>query len=144
MRSDNGTELLVASGIVSLASAASALFTPRLNDAALATPIVRALPASSQTDCRVQAQLVDTSNLDPKRYPSRSRWAAAAILWDAAMSSDTSGQVRDFQNKLSYWQWQDEPFPNPQVAYQQRRPMYTLDFGTMSVEANRNASEVAV
>ena len=60
------------------------------------------------------------------------------------MSGDTSGQVRDFQNKLSYWQWQDEPFPKPQVAYQQRRPGYTLDFGTMSVEANRNASEVAV
>lgn len=43
--------------------------------------------------CADQLMLLDITALNPSQYPSLSRWAAAALLWAAAMSEDFSGTL---------------------------------------------------
>lgn len=139
----NGQCNALAKGLVSLMPTLNSCFQTNYTSRSLASAIWQVYGASVGNDCASQVQLVDVAPaLDSDRFPNRTSWAQAALLWNLVKSQDQTmvATLREFVLNAPWKQLQqDGPVTGTSTGFNVSTSGYIFNFAAQTISPPRTS-----
>lgn len=137
----------VAQGLLDLVDVATELWQPVLDASGLGSLLADyfvAPAATTSSSCQSQLSLLALPSLPSSTFPSRLRWAEAALVHTLALteSNSTLTQLRTFASGLSFGRFGDSPASKPNSNFQIIAGGWTWDFSVMQRSATGSWASV--
>jgi hypothetical protein len=134
--SSGGQCVLLAQSLLDLAEPTAELFSINLTAPSLALSTWDALGKPTDGTCEDQAQLIDVSkSLDSSRFPIRSRWAQAALVYTLYQSGNAS-ETESFRSWIAdtnFASLNDGPSADPDGHFAHGSLGYLFDLAMLNV-----------